>query len=130
MAQLRILKLLTAWALLCLLALSLVGCPQAEMQASYVKHGEVRDTLYAVEDRGNGVQVLWMTHSDTDLYCLPKPKDNVGRLIAHSGEVIVTYQVYMRNLDNPGDPDRVCAFTEGGRYTVNVVSSIELVSGR
>ena len=34
----------------------------------------LRDTIFSVEPRNNGVTVMWMTHDDVGAYCTTKPE--------------------------------------------------------
>jgi hypothetical protein len=70
----------------------LVAC--AGVQAIKGK-ATLRDTIFSVEPRNNGVTVMWMTHDDVGAYCTTKPEiaaKMVDFLSNYNGEVLVDYK--------------------------------------
>lgn len=79
-------------AVLIVVIVALTGC--AGPQAIRGK-ATLRDTIYSVEPRNNGVTVMWMTHDDVGAYCTTKPEIAAKMkdyLEGGVGEVLVDYK--------------------------------------
>lgn len=50
--------------------LTLSGCAGAQA----ITKATLRDTIFSVEPRNNGVTVMWMTHDDVGAYCTTRPE--------------------------------------------------------
>jgi uncharacterized lipoprotein YajG len=77
---------------ICILVLVLSGCagPQSITKAT------LRDTIFSVEPRNNGVTVMWMTHDDVGAYCTTRPEiaEKMNQFLHQNTrqEVLVDYQ--------------------------------------
>ncbi len=56
---------------ICLAILALSGCAGAQ---AIKGKATLRDTIFSVEPRNNGVTVMWMTHDDVGAYCTTRPE--------------------------------------------------------
>lgn len=74
-----------------IVALLITGC--AGVQAIKGK-ATLRDTIFSVEPRNNGVTVMWMTHDDVGAYCTTKPEvaAKMNYFLNKGGEVLVDYK--------------------------------------
>lgn len=61
--------------------------------AEYTRSGKLKDTIFGVEERGNGATVVWMTHDDVGSYCFFGEEANKAKDLFnnYNGLVIVTY---------------------------------------
>lgn len=85
------------WYLIVALLL-LCGCSEHR-----VEKGVIRDTLFSVEQTGNGYWRIWMTHDDICGYCTNDDelgKEAMDLLKEHDGEVLV----YFRDIKSD-DPE-------------------------
>lgn len=93
------------------------ACPSERKTPSYTTHGIARDTIYSVDYRGNGVIIIWATHSE-DGYCFSDKEkvDQAEDLIRHhNGEVLIDYESQIKSIgEKPSayDPKALCYFTE------------------
>jgi hypothetical protein len=93
------------------------ACLAERQTPSYTTHGIARDTIYSVDYRGNGVIIIWATHSE-DGYCFSDKEkvDQAEDLIRHhNGEVLIDYESQIKSLgERPSayDPKALCYLTE------------------
>lgn len=93
----------------------------------------MRDTIFSVEQRGSGVVVVWVTHSDKEGYCFvdPELKRVVTGLIDHTGEVIIRYEGQTSGVTPKHDPGKLCWMSElSSTYNINVGYAIKAVPSR
>lgn len=67
----------------------LSGCGSA-----YTRHATLKDEMFGVEDRANGVVVVWVVHDDVGAYCFNDPveaKKAHDLFYAYDGRVQITY---------------------------------------
>lgn len=100
--------------------------------AKFVKTGMVRDTVFAVEERGNGAHIVWLTHSDVDGYCIPDKDTDISTIMRHEGEILITYHT----ISSAGSEFGQCIATESSgseistEITISAVAAYELVGSR
>lgn len=72
-----------------------VACAPREFSAQFTANAYARDTIFSVEERGNGVTIVWLLHDDAGAYCVP---ENVASFVSldkamRSGQnVILNYR--------------------------------------
>lgn len=100
----------------------------------HVRKGTMRDTIYAIERRGNGTVVIWPTNSETEGYCFPRPGiiDNVDNLLMnHNGEVVIEYEGQGNGVVSAADPQQLCRYAElSSTYTIHIGLSLKPVVSR
>lgn len=115
--------------ILVILAVLLTGCMGYRIQDA-----TARDTLFSVEQSGNGAYRIWLTHDDVSGYCT-YDKDMGERALDilenHNGEVVITF----RSI-NETDPEwslwnsSDCKTTEATDAKMWLLKSIESVQSR
>jgi hypothetical protein len=109
-----------------LCALLIAACPQSRR---FTRTGTLRDTLFSVEERGNGALIVWVTHDDAGAYCFGVSDEHpsVEDLIDHQGEVVITYSDIALNGDGCSNAE---SSQEGSGFHTYKVHKIRLVPAR
>ena len=100
----------------------IVNACTPQEQRTYTKTGIARDTVFSVEQRGNGATVLWLTHDDVTAYCFDKPV-NSQEMINHDGDIVLHYQSIVP------DSRAICYRVEPS-VTTYLITEYSLVNGR
>ena len=113
--------------ILALCALLLAACPAQSRQ--FTKVGMLRDTIFSVEQRGNGALIVWMTHDDAGAYCFGVSDEHPSAesLIDHQGEVVITYADILANGDGCGSAE---VSHDGSGFHTYKVQKMRLVPAR
>ena len=101
----------------------------------YTRSGVLRDTIFSLEERGNGAIIVWLTHDDDGVYCIGKSEEKIDpqRLIKHDGEAIIKYKDIAAGDQGDGCRDTETNNVDNGasNYQIyKVVGSVELVEAR
>lgn len=91
-----------------LLIVLLAGCSE------YTRNGKLKDEMFGIEHRANGVVVVWVVHDDVGSYCF-----NNGEMAAkaeklfntYEGKVVITYDDGSAFDGCPGNTSRNHVYT-------------------
>lgn len=100
----------------------LIGLALLSSCAEYTRRGKLKDEIFGIEHRANGVVVVWVVHDDVGSYCFnnretaAKAEDLFKN---YDGKVIITY-------DDGSTFDGCPSSTEGNHvYTAREIYAVE-----
>ncbi len=92
------------WIFIMLAMLALVGCESKQAGNTTISEATVRDIIFSVETRANGVTVVWLINDETGAYCFADEVAKSGSLeeMLLSGKpVIIKYKGIEYADDHP-----------------------------